>query len=54
MLIVVVSLFNAIITTASTLSVTNELLILDGHPFGSRAVLVSSDHNESCQFFGQR
>jgi hypothetical protein len=54
MVIVVLSLFHAIIATASSLSVTKELLIYDGHPFGSRAVLVSSDHNESCQFFGQR
>ncbi|XP_046657164.1 uncharacterized protein LOC124350166 [Daphnia pulicaria] len=53
MVIVVLSLFHAIIATASSLSVTKELLIYDGHPFGSRAVLVSSDHNESCQFFGQ-
>jgi secretory phospholipase A2 len=51
---VVLSLFQAIIATTSNFSTTNELLILDGHPFGRRAVLVSSDHNEPCQFFGQR
>lgn len=53
-LIIVLSLLQAIVALVSNSTGTNELLVLDGHPRGRRAVLVNSDPNEPCRIYGHR
>ncbi|XP_046454616.1 phospholipase A2-like [Daphnia pulex] len=51
-LIIVLSLLQAIVALVSNSTGSNELFVLDGHPRGRRAVLVNSDPNEPCRIYG--
>ena len=48
------SLLQPILAITSNRTVIGELLILDGHPRGRRAVLVNDNPHEPCRIYGHR